>query len=96
MDQNDQAKNGQESTFYNASSHKCEVVQSFLASENVEVLNHPHYSPDLSPCDLFLFPRLKKILSGNKYTSRSSLGSANYQCLQKIPKKTIYLLFAAW
>ena len=25
--------------------HKCEVVKSFLASEKVEVLNHPPYSP---------------------------------------------------
>ena len=71
----------------NASSHKCEVVKSFLASENMKVLNHPPYSPDLSPCDFFLFPTLKKMLSGNKYTSRSSLGSAIYQCLQQIPKE---------
>ena len=82
----------------NASSHKCEVVKSFLASEKVKVLNHPPYSPDLSPCDFFLFPRLKKMLSGNKYTSRSSLGSAIYQCLQQIPKEDYlsetYLLFA--
>ena len=76
----------------NASSHKCEVVKSFLASEKVKVLNHPSYSPDLSPCDFFLFPRLKKMLSRNKYTSRSSLGSAIYQCLQQIPKED-YLLF---
>ena len=69
----------------NASSHKCEVVKSFLASE--KVLNHPAYSPDLSPGDLFLFPRLKKMLSGNKYTSRSPLGSAIYQCLRQIPKE---------
>ena len=66
---------------------------SFLASEKVKVLNHPPYSPDLSPCDFFLFPRLTKMLSGNKYTSRSSLGSAIYQCLQQIPKED-YLLFA--
>ena len=71
----------------NASSHKCEVVKSFLASEKVKVLNRPPYSPDLSPCDFFLFPRLKKILSGNKYSSRSSLGSAIYQCLQQIPNE---------
>ena len=70
----------------NASSHKCEVVKSFLASEKVKVLNHPPYSPDLSPCDFFLFPRLKKMLSGNKYTSRSSLGSAIYQCLKGLQK----------
>ena len=77
----------------NASSHKCEVVKSFLASEKVKVLNHPPYSPNLSPCDFFLFPRPKKMLSGNKYMSRSSLGSSIYQCLQ-YQKKTIYLLFA--
>ena len=71
----------------NASSHKCEVVKSFLASEKVKVLNHSPYSPDLSPCDFFLFPRLKKMLSGKKYTSRSSLCSAICQCLQQIPKE---------
>ena len=71
----------------NASSHKCEVVKSFLASEKVKVLNHPPYSPDLSPCEFFEFPRLKKMLFRSKYTSRSSLGSAIYQCLQQIPKE---------
>ena len=79
----------------NASCHKFEVVKSFLASEKVKVLNHPPYSPALSPCDFFLFPRLKKMLSGNKYPSRSFLGSSIYQCLQQIPiKEIIYLLFA--
>ena len=77
----------------NASSHKCEVVKSFLAFEKVKVLNHLPYSPDLSPCVFFLFPRLKKMLSGNTYSSRSSLGSAIYQCPQQIPKED-YLLFA--
>ena len=80
----------------NASSHKCEVVKSFLASEKVKVLNHPPYAPDLSPCDFFLFLRLKKMLSGNKYTSRSSLGSAIYQCLQQIPKEDYLSAFRNW
>ena len=44
----------------NASSHKCEVLKSFLASEKVKVLNHPPYSPDLSSCDFFLFQGLTK------------------------------------
>ena len=80
----------------NASSHKCEVVKSFLASEKVKVLNHPPYSPDLSPCDFDLFPRLKKMLSGNKYMSRSSFGSAIYQCLQQIPKEDYVSAFRDW
>ena len=58
-----------------------------VASEKMKVLYYPPYSSDLSPCDFFLFPRLKKMLSGNKYTSRSSLGSTIYQCLQQIPKE---------
>ena len=80
----------------NASSHKCVVVKIFLASEKVNVLNHPPYSPDLSPCDFFLFPRLKKMLSGNKYMSRSSLGSAIYQCLQQISKEDYLSAFRDW
>ena len=77
----------------NDSSHKCEVVKSFLASEKVKVLNHPHYSPDLSPCDFFLFPRLKKMLSGNKCTARSSLGSAIFSVSNRYQKKSICPLF---
>ena len=82
----------------NTSSHKCEVVKSLLASEKVKVLNHPPYSSDLSPCDFyfFFFPRLKKMLSGNRYTSRSSLGSAIYQCLQQIPKEDYLSAFRDW
>ena len=80
----------------NTSSHKCEVVQSFLASEKVKVLNYPPYSPDLSPCDFLLFPRLKKMLSGNKYTSRTSLGSAIYQCLEQIPNEDFLSAFRYW
>ena len=86
---NGQAKDGQESTFYMTTPPLISVrlLSLFLASEKVKVKNHPPYSPDLSPCDFFLFPRLKKMLSGNKYTSRFSLGSAIYQCLLQIPKE---------
>ena len=80
----------------NAFSYKCEVVKSFFASEKVKSLNHLPYSPDLSPCDFFLFPRHKKMLSVNKYTSRSSLGSAVYQCLQQIPKEDYLSAFRDW
>ena len=57
---NDQAKDSQESTFYMTTPPLISVklLSRFLASEKVKVLNHPPYSPDLSPCDFFLFPRL--------------------------------------
>ena len=90
------SKDGQESTFYMTTPTLISVRLSFLASEKVKVLNHPPYSPDLSPCDFFLFPRLKKMLSGNKYMSRSSLGSAIYQCLQQISKEDSLSAFCDW
>ena len=95
---NDQAKDGQMSTFYMTTPPLISVrlLSLFLASEKVKVLNHPPYSHDRSPCDFFLFPRLKKMLSGNKYTSRSSLGSAIYQCLQQIPKEDYLSAFRDW
>ena len=67
-----------------------------MASEKVKVLNHPPYSLYLSPCDFFLFPRLKKMLSGNRHTSRSSLGSAIYQFLQYISKEDYLSAFHDW
>ena len=36
------------------------------------------------------------MLSGNKYTSRSSLGSDIYQCLQQIPKEDYSSAFCDW
>ena len=71
----------------NTSSHKFEVVKSFLASEKVKVLNHPPYSPDLSPCDFFLFLTLKKMLE-------VLLAALFISVSNRYQKKTIYLLFA--
>ena len=31
------------------------------------MLEHPAYSPDLSPSDFFLFPKLKEILKGRHF-----------------------------
>ena len=36
------------------------------------------------------------MLSRNKYTSRSSLGSAIYQCLKQIPKEDYLSAFHDW
>ena len=36
------------------------------------------------------------MLSGNKYKSRSSLGSAIYQCLKQIPKEDYLSAFRDW
>ena len=44
--------------------HTSCLVQQFLAKRGTAQLQQPPYSPDLAPCDFFLFPRLKKVLKG--------------------------------
>jgi histone-lysine N-methyltransferase SETMAR len=44
----------------NALSHKSAIVREYLKQEKAVELPHPPYSPDLVPCDIFLFKRLKK------------------------------------
>ena len=42
----------------NAPAHKSTTVQEYLKESGLDVLHHPPYSPALSPCDFWLFPRL--------------------------------------
>ena len=77
----------------NASSHKCEV-KSFLASEKVKVLNHPPYSPDLSPYDFFYFLGLRKCFLEISIRLEVLLAALFISVANRYQKKTIYLLFA--
>ncbi|CAH1987510.1 unnamed protein product [Acanthoscelides obtectus] len=46
----------------NASSHTAQKIRQYLTAEMVELLDHPLYSPDLSPNDFFTFPKIKNRL----------------------------------
>ena len=80
----------------NAPAHKSEMTKAFLKDNRLEVLGHPPYSPDLAPCDFFLFPRLKRELSGRSFKTKSALGSAIYQCLSGIPENDYLMAFRSW
>ena len=70
------------------------TVQEYLEESGLDVLDHPPYSPDLSPCDFWLFPRLKEMLAGHHFESRCGIGSA--VCLQHIPKEDYRVAFWKW
>ncbi|CAH1988013.1 unnamed protein product [Acanthoscelides obtectus] len=55
----------------NASWHTAQKTRQYLTEENVELLDHPPYSPDLSPNDLFYFtsPKIKNRLRGQRFQS---------------------------
>jgi len=53
----------------NAPAHNALSVKQFLANKNITVLEHPPYSPDLTPCDFYLFPKIKSVLKGTHFVS---------------------------
>ena len=80
----------------NAPAHKSATVQEYLKESGLDVLDHPPYSPDLSPCDFWLFPRLKEMLAGHHFESHCGIDSAVYQYLQHIPKEHYQAAFQKW
>ena len=59
----------------------------FLNESEVH-LSYPLYSPDLSPCDFFLFPEVKKQLKGTQFESAEDAGGAFTRAVEDIPKST--------
>ena len=76
--------------------HKSAMVQEYLKESGLDVLDHPPYSPDLSPSDFWLFPRLKEMLAGHCFESCCGIGSPVYQCLQHTPKEDYRAAFQKW
>ena len=80
----------------NASAHKTGAVNQYLLENQITTLPHPAYSPDLAPCDFWLFPRLKELLAGNKYTRIQDLSKAVNVELRGIPKEEYRAAFDKW
>ena len=53
----------------NVPSHSSLIVTEFLAKHETKVIAQAPYSPDLTPCDFFLFPKLKYSLRGTCHES---------------------------
>jgi len=51
----------------NAPSHRALVTREFLAHNSINTLSQPPNSPDLGPCDFFLFPKMKLQLKGSRF-----------------------------
>ena len=53
----------------NARVHTCKIAMDAVERNGYELIPHPAYSPDLAPSDYFLFPNLKKDISGSHFRS---------------------------
>jgi histone-lysine N-methyltransferase SETMAR len=61
-------------------------VREFLASKQITVLEHPPYSPDLSPSDCFLFPKIKVVLKGRHFDDIVDIRNNTTAALKAIPQ----------
>ncbi|CAH1953450.1 unnamed protein product [Acanthoscelides obtectus] len=53
----------------NASSHTAQKTRQYFTEENVELLDHPPYSPDLNPYGFCTFPKITNRLRGQRFQS---------------------------
>ncbi|KAI6658803.1 Transposase [Oopsacas minuta] len=80
----------------NASSHTANLTKNFLDVEGLELLPHLAYSPDLAPCDFWLFPKLKIYLQGKDVNTLQALGTGLYQYFKSITDEEYRNVFYKW
>lgn len=80
----------------NAPAHNALLVTSGLNRMNWERLPHCPYSPDLSPCDFFLFPYLKRKLRGCHFRSTVELKLELEKLMGLIPQHQWKACFKDW
>lgn len=68
----------------------------FLASKNILVAPQPPYSPDLSRCDFFLFPKLKNHLKGTHFGTLANIQKAVTDQLKAIPESEFQRCYDNW
>lgn len=80
----------------NAPVHKCTVVTELLEGYSWELLEHPPYSPDLAPCDFYLFPKLKERLRGCRFEDEDHIREAFKKELRSLDNGSLVTAFDRW
>jgi len=73
----------------NAPAHRAVTTNEFLAKHNIPSLPHPPCSPDLAPCDFFLFPQLKKTMKGRRFDDIEEVHANATRQMRAIIKKLL-------
>ena len=58
-------------------------------TKQITVLEHPVYSPDLAPSDIFLFPKVKEILKGRHFHDIDDIRNITTAAVKAIPQNQI-------
>jgi len=80
----------------NSSVHDALRVREFLAKNSITKMDHPPYSPDLAPCDFWLFPKLNNALKGQRFADLSDIQRNVKTILRGIPENDFQDCFRKW
>ena len=80
----------------NAPSHTAEITSNFIAISGIEEIRPAPYSPDIAPCDFWLFPKIKKKLKGKVFNSNEEIINAVNAELDKLKKQDFEDCFQKW
>lgn len=80
----------------NASTHTSAQTSEYLASENIELMGHPPYSPDLAPNDFFLFPNIKKKMRGQRFSTPQEAVEAFKTHVLELPQSEWKKCYEKW
>ena len=78
------------------SSPKNRSKEEILAFKQITVLEHPAYSPDLTPIDFFLFPKIMEVLKGRHFDDIDDIRSDTTAALKAIPQNQFQNCFGGW
>ena len=76
--------------------HTANMVTKLLRSYDWKILNHPRYSPDLAPCDSYLFLKMKENLRGQSFESEEDIIVVTKGALRVLEKVTYVAAFESW
>lgn len=71
-------------------------MKRFFNKNKIELLDHNSYSPDLTACDFFLFPKLKTLLKDKKFENTEELQKESLEGLSSISKSEFRMCFDQW
>jgi len=80
----------------NAPCHTSLLVQQFVPNKNITVCPHPPYSPDLAPCNFWLFPKVKLTTKGKRFELIRDIEAATTPQLKTLTKEDFQNCFRKW
>ena len=77
----------------NAPVYNSILVTDYLTKMGIKTLPHPPYSPDVAPCDFWLFPKLKEKHRGCRYETIEEMKEAVTKVIDMLTQEDFHRAF---